>query len=410
MANPFLLRLFAVLVTSFTLTSVVFAETQSLRVATRAELDAALREAKPGTAILLEPGTYRGGILQRSLRGTEAEPIVIRSADPDRPATIEGGPSGLHLSSPEHVTLQDLVFTGQASNGLNIDDGGSADRPAKHVTLKNLRVHDVGPEGNRDGIKLSGLVDFRIEGCTVERWGKSGSGIDMVGCSRGVVERCRLSHPGAMQANGVQTKGGSREIAIRRCDFLHAGGRAINVGGSTGLAYFRPEPQGFEAKEIVVEDCSFVGSLTPIAFVGVDGAIVRHCTIYCPERWAIRILQENQDDDFVPCRNGRLERNVIAFRADPYTPKIREGVTLSHQVSNFRAINYGEKTAPETFAFVGNVWQCVDKPDWTRRLVQLPHQEERDGRYDVALGFEEVRDGMMRAVDAEKLGVGVRPE
>ena len=40
----------------------------------------------------------------------------------------------------------------------------------------------------------------------------------------------------------------------------------VNIGGSTGRAYFRPRPEGFEAKDITVEDCTFVGS--GAAFVG----------------------------------------------------------------------------------------------------------------------------------------------
>jgi hypothetical protein len=410
MAIPRSLRLIVVVASSFAIASFCFAETREVRVASREELDAALAEAKAGTSILLEPGTYRGGIIRRSLRGTEAEPIVIGSADPERPATIEGGPSGLHLSSPEYVTLRDLVFTGQGSNGLNIDDGGSAERPAKKVTLKNLWVHDVGPDGNRDGIKLSGLVDFRIEHCVVERWGKTGSGIDMVGCSQGVVERCRFSHPGAVQANGVQTKGGSRDVVIRRCTFLRAGGRAINVGGSTGLAYFRPEPQGFEAKNITVEDCTFVGSLTPIAFVGVDGAVVRHCTIYDPERWCLRILQENQLENFIPCRNGRFEKNVIAFQANQKaTLEQGEFGNRGSAVVRFMAVNVGEKTAPETFIFADNVWSCLDRPERTEALVQLPTKEQ-GGRYDVPLTFEDAGDAGMQLTNAEALGAGVRPE
>ena len=34
--------------------------------------------------------------------------------------------------------------------------------------------------------------------------------------------------------------------------------------------------------------------MTPVAFVGVDGATVRHNTIYRPRRWGLRILQENR--------------------------------------------------------------------------------------------------------------------
>ncbi len=332
---------------------------EDVRVATRDELARALRAAKPGTKILVAPGKYAGGLSQAKLRGTKESPIVIAGADAADPPFIEGGGSGLHLSSPEHVELRDLVITAAMGNGLNIDDGGSSESPANHVTLKNIVVRDVGPRGNRDGIKISGLADFRIDACRVERWGSSGSGIDMVGCHRGVVTGCTFKDAGGDQANGVQTKGGSSEIVIQRCRFENAGGRAVNVGGSTGLAYFRPADAKHEAKEITVEDCEFLGGMSAISFVGVDGAIVRHNTIYRPRRWPIRILQENTDERFVPSRKGRFESNVVVFRSD----EVRE------------VVNIGGKTSPETFTFAGNHWHCLDRPAATERLLRLPVKE-----------------------------------
>ena len=289
---------------------------ESIRVSTREELVAALERAKPGTTIRLAAGEYRGGIAQRNLRGTREQPIVLTSDDPDRPAILDGGSSGLHLSSPAFVEIRNLTFRRADANGVNIDDGGRPDHPAEHVTLSGLRVSNDAPRGNRDGLKLSGLVDFHIEDCVVERWGTSGSGIDLVGCRDGVVSGCSFRHSGADFANGVQAKGGSQRIAIRRCRFENAGGRALNIGGSTGAAYFRPKPDGFEAREVTVEDCTIVGSAAAIAFVGVDGAVVRFNTIYRPTRWVFRILQENQDKEFVACRNGRFEHNLVAFRSD----------------------------------------------------------------------------------------------
>ena len=110
-------------------------------------------------------------------------------------------------------------------------------------------VRDIGPTGNRDGIKLSGVDDFRVEGCTVERWGSGGSGIDMVGCHRGEIVGCTFRHGDTTGDSGVQAKGGSRDVVIRRCRFEHAGQRAVNLGGSTGLAFFRPKPEGYEARD-----------------------------------------------------------------------------------------------------------------------------------------------------------------
>ena len=42
------------------------------------------------------------------------------------------------------------------------------DPPA--IVLEGLTVRRVGPRGNRDGIKLSGVTDFRVESCRVERF------------------------------------------------------------------------------------------------------------------------------------------------------------------------------------------------------------------------------------------------
>jgi len=137
----------------------------------------ALAGATAGTTIALAPGTYAGGLHAAGLAGTPGAPIVIRSADPARPAVIEGGTTCLHISSSCHVEVRDLVLQKAAGNGLNVDDGGTITAPAHHITIAGLRVRDIGPNGNRDGIKLSGVDDFRVEGCLVEDWGRGGSGI-----------------------------------------------------------------------------------------------------------------------------------------------------------------------------------------------------------------------------------------
>jgi hypothetical protein len=98
-------------------------------VATRDEFVAALAAAQPGDEIRIAPGTYHGGIHHAGLHGTEAAPIVIAAADPADPPRFEGGGSGLHLSSPEHVELRDLAFIAATGNGLNIDDSGPSKPP-----------------------------------------------------------------------------------------------------------------------------------------------------------------------------------------------------------------------------------------------------------------------------------------
>ncbi len=371
-----------------------------ITVNTAAAFRSAVASARPGARIQLAPGTYPGGFSFTGLRGSPGQPIVIAGADPSNPPVIQGGANGIQLTDPEWVVLENLVFAGATGNGLNIDDGGSFETPAQHVTLRRLRISDVGPQGNRDGIKLSGVVEFRVEECTVERWGNGGSAIDMVGCHRGVIERNVFRHTpeaSATGANGVQTKGGSRDVIVRRNRFENTGSRGVNIGGSTGLEFFRPalmagEPH-WEARDITVEGNTFLGSISPVAFVGVDGAVVRFNTLYRPERWAIRILQENSSAGFVPCRAGIFTDNLVAFHSSQWSGG---------------GVNVGPNTDPATFQFARNWWYCLDAP--ARSRPTLPAAESagtygQDPRFrDAAQGDVSLQtDSPARGVGAEAL-------
>ncbi len=318
--------------------------------------------AKPGARILLAPGNYSGGFYFSNLQGETNRPIILAAADPAHPPVFQG-PTGIHFSRPAFLELHDLIISNATINGLNIDDGGALDGPAHHVVLRRLRVSDVGPGGNRDCIKLSGLVDFRIENCTIERWGTGGgSGIDMVGCHRGIIESNIFRHTDSVGSTGVQAKGGTSQIAVRRNRFENAGGRAVNIGGSTGLQFFRPplvpgQPH-FEAGDIRVEGNTFIGGGAPVAFIGVDGAVVRFNTIYHPRRWALRILQENRSPGFLPARNCLFTDNIVAFDARDWS----EG-----------GVNIGSGTAPQIFTFARNWWYCLNDP--ARSHPRLPVQE-----------------------------------
>lgn len=345
------------------------------RVADDSALRRALDAARPGDLILVEPGDYRG-FSARGVRGVEGAPIILRAADEQRPPRFTGT---VHFIAPSDLTLDSLLFEGSPANGLNIDDGGMLDAPARGITLRRLVVRACGGRGNHDGIKLSGVVDSLIESCVIERWGRQGSAIDMVGCARIRIEGCTVrdseENPAA---SGIQAKGGSRAIVIRRCRFEHAGQRAVNIGGSTGRAYFRPRPEGFEAKEIVVEGCTFVGSMAPIAFVGVDGAVVRFNTLHRPRRWVLRILQETRDQDFVPCRDGVFSDNLVVFRASEIAS----------------AVNIGPGTSPESFRFARNHWYAMDDPARSRPHLPTP---EVDGSAGV--------DPLLQNPDAGDFGV-----
>lgn len=340
------------------LAAAVSGKDREVAVSTDEELRRALAEAVPGTRILVAPGEYRG-FSAAAVAGKEGRPIVLTAATPEDPPRFCGG---IHFSDVGHFEIRGITIRGAPANGLNIDDGGSFDTPSHHLLLAGVTVLDCGGRGNDDGIKLSGVVDFRLEGCTVERWGRGGSAVDMVGCHRGTIEGCTFrDREVGSAATGVQAKGGSRDVTIRLCRFEHAGERAVNLGGSTGLAYFRPKPEGFEAKDLTVEGCTFVGSMAPVAFVGVDGATVRWNTFYRPRKWFLRILQETREPAFLPCRRGIFADNLVAYRASEIaTP-----------------VNVGPGVAAETFSFARNYWFCLDDP--SRGAVALPVRETSPG-------------------------------
>ncbi|MCS7185394.1 MAG: right-handed parallel beta-helix repeat-containing protein [Armatimonadetes bacterium] len=373
-------------------------EQRIVKVSNSAELRFAILRAKPGEKILLSPGEYEGGLFFQNVKGEPNKPITIAALDPANPPVIKGGGECLHFSEAAYLELHNLVLVGARYNGLNIDDGGTFETPARNIKLVGLLVRDIGPQGNCDGIKLSGVTDFRVERCTVERWGDGGQGIDMVGCHNGVIENCVLRFEDD-KGFGIQAKGGSSNIVIRRCRFERAGARAVQIGGSTGLQFFRPPLKKgeahAEAKNISVEGCTFIGSTAAIAFVGVDGAVVRFNTIYRPKRWAFRILQETRAEGFVPCRNGVVTDNLIVFRSDEWF----EG-----------GINIGPETAPQTFVFARNWWYCTDKPELSKPSLPVP---EKEGVYGIDPKLVSPEEGHLKVAPdspARKVGAHALPK
>ncbi|HTQ10037.1 MAG TPA: right-handed parallel beta-helix repeat-containing protein [Fimbriimonadaceae bacterium] len=352
-------------------------------------LRAALSQAKPGTKISVAAGDYDGGLYATGLSGTAAAPIVIAGADPKNPPKFHGA---IQFQAGSYLEFDDLAIVGVTGNAIGIDDGGVREKPSSHIALRGLRITQSLGAGS-SGIKMAGVDDFRIEDCAVD--GFAGCGIDMVGCHHGTIENCRFEQGGGV---AVQAKGASFDVAIRKCRFVDYGASGVNIGQSTGIPFFRPSldklPAGsrFEAKSITVEGCTFKGGAVPFAFAGADGGFVRFNTIYEPSKWAIRILQETATPDFVPCRNGRFEDNIVVFRSDRWF----EG-----------GVNVGPKTAPETFRFARNWWYCNDKPDRSRPT--LPTAEE-GGSYG--------QDPMVRASDldldlaspAKMAGAGALPK
>ncbi len=308
---------------------------------------------RPGDEIILMPGPHRPASFQ-GLHGTAEEPIIIRGFSEEHPGLIAAQSFGLHLSRPKHVILQDLIVTGARGNGINIDDQaqneGIGEPWVADLLIRRVKVQRTGPAGNTDGIKLSGLRNVRLQHCTIEGWG--GSAIDMVGCQDVTIEasifRGLREHA---QSSGVQMKGGSARIRVLSCRFENAGLRAVNLGGSTDLRYFRPPvvidapvDSQFEAEDVTVEQSIIIGSDCAVAFVNARRATVRNNTIVNPRMWVFRVLQETRDPRFGPSEGGTIGGNLIVWEAE----KLNE------------LVNVGPNTRANAMRYEENIWWSPD--------------------------------------------------
>jgi len=323
---------------------------------TAAELTAALRSLKAGDVVKIAPGEYPAGHAVTGIAN-----LTIEASDPAKPPHFKGGKEAWHFSRCPGLILRNLKVSGQSANGINLDDGGEREQPVVKVLLEGIEVSDIGPNGNFDAIKCSGLEDLTIRNCTISGWG--GQAVDFVGCRKSLITGCVFTgKPGFSQHTGPQFKGGSEDIVIEKCRFKDAGQRPIQAGGSTGMDYFRPPGAKYEARRITIRENTIEGGMCATAFTGVDGAEFAGNTVKGPDKWIFRILQETKAEGFPPCRNVVVSNNSFLFQR----AKLRE------------EINIGPDTAPETFRFENNRWLAEDKPEAS--MPKLP-VAEKGGTY-----------------------------
>ncbi len=332
----------------------------------------AARQAQPGNAVRIHPGEYASNGYIENLRGTAVAPIWIGGVPGEARPVIRGGSQALHIVKARYLIVHDLQVIGASANGINCDDGGEYANPdaAGFLIFRGLSIRDIGGTGNQDGLKLSGVRNFTVLNCDFARCGgaASGSGIDMVGCHDGRIIASEFS---SMSGNAVQIKGGSTDIDVTRCRMIDAGERAVNIGGSTGFAYFRPPlsqtTPNVEAQRIRVTANIIEGSTTAVAFVGSVDSLAAHNTIINPGRWLVRILQETVSGGgytFLPCGNNRFESNLLYFSRA--------------QLSTH--INIGANTAAATFTFANNLWYAHDNPAASAPSLPSPETAGITGR------------------------------
>lgn len=295
----------------------------------------AANAAVAGDTILIYPNTYTGGHFISNKHGTSDNYIHFIGVDVNT-VIFQGSSQAFHFSDVSYIKIENITIQGQTANGINIDDGGTFDSPTHHVYIKNCVFRNMNASGNNDLLKMSGVDDFAISNSVFLNGSGGGSGIDMVGCHRGVIEQSSFENMGS---NCIQAKGGTQYITIKRNKFKNGGQRTLNLGGSTGFEFFRPQNATFEAADIDVYANVITGSTAAVAFVGCVRVKVVNNTIINPTNWIVRILQETVDvNRFLPCGQNSFINNIVYY-----------GSISTH-------VNVGSNTAPSTFTFSNNLW------------------------------------------------------
>ncbi len=308
-------------------------------------LNAAANAAQPGDTIMLFDSPVTQSSYISNLRGTVEKPIVITSGITTH-VLFEGGGTAIQLTNASNITISRLTFRGQANNGVNIDDGGDFSTPSENITIYDCKWLGMAATGNNDNLKMSGVVNFSVRNCYFDNGAAGGSHIDMVGCHKGIIEQNEFRNGGS---NSIQAKGGTKSVAIARNLFINAGLRAINIGGSTGMKYFRPLDAKAESDSIIVFSNIFFGSMAPIAYVGAINAKVINNTIVNPTKWVVRILRENLNIYLHYDNNNQFINNIVYIGNAASSP----------------VINVGPGTVPDAYVFRNNLWYNHENENWS---------------------------------------------
>lgn len=124
-------------------------QTEKIRVTTVEELKTALENAKPGDEIIVAEGEYiysgstaKGFMYKAEADGTEENPVIIRSENPENPAVLSGFAADKNTVlavTGDWWEVRDLKITG-AQKGIIIDN-------SNHTKITGCEVFNTGSEG-----------------------------------------------------------------------------------------------------------------------------------------------------------------------------------------------------------------------------------------------------------------------
>ncbi|MFZ4620322.1 MAG: polysaccharide lyase 6 family protein [Bacteroidota bacterium] len=119
--------------------SLSFSSGQNQRICRTAdELAAALKNAVPGTSIIVENGTYSLTALETiEVKGTKNTPVLIKARN--RNKVIITGPASLVLRNSSFITVEGFIFENENSNAIRLEGSNNI-----HITRNIFRLKEKG--------------------------------------------------------------------------------------------------------------------------------------------------------------------------------------------------------------------------------------------------------------------------
>lgn len=211
-------------------------------------IQTAVTVAPPGTAIMVQAGTYTENIKFPSKDvGLANAPVWLVSADGPQAAKI-------YAADPLKPVIKGLGTDNVVVDGFEIhggqigiqfsQSGSNFSNMVQNVVIQNNAIYD----STTDGIKISQGNHVYILDNVVRHAGEEG--IDFVAVNNSVISRNDIS--GAAGAAGMFAKGGSTNVLISDNNVHGALKDGIEVGGWSDSPFFVPGFTSYEARNVVV--------------------------------------------------------------------------------------------------------------------------------------------------------------
>ena len=173
----------------------------------------------PGDTLIVHAGTYSdSGRVAISVKGTQAQPVIIQGADGEARPHITRPPGGtpqntIDIVGATHLTIRGLEISSQpGGDGVNMSGGAS------FIVLEDLEIHDVSV-----GINFRSTMNNIIaRGNHIHNTNGTGEGM-YIGCHDGscsvsdsLIEKNWIHDTrGSDQGDGIEVKKGSHSNVIR---------------------------------------------------------------------------------------------------------------------------------------------------------------------------------------------------